>query len=696
MNTADILTSGADVLKAKGDFALVGRESEMADLINILTRRTAHNVVLTGVGGAGCSALCLGLQQAKKDPCTPFDIINKRIWWLDTDGLFSDPDAAPEQFESMINKVSNTADKDTILIIDDAVNFIDTANATGHGSFINRIMRHLEQGRFQAILEVRDTDLEKVMHCHSSMSEVFTILEVKSPEKSQLNEIVKASADKLCEYHGIAVMPDAIEQAIYLTTTYPGKERSLARAQPEASLTLLDRALTTYKNAAHAMPPAIQDVKDKLAKSPDDAALLATLRKMSEKWDKRRAEMKAASESQAYGESHLNALEKALAAERGKKDDPNSFMQTREEIELATKVEEARRLISEGAAKFKALSDEANADLALTGDHVFREFSRLSGIPFDKLNEDEDNKILNLPVALKKRVFGQDHVIDQLSDALLMARTPGLKEPGKPELAMMFCGSSGTGKTELTKVLAGFLKDDENAMMRFDMSEYTEKNNVTSLIGAPPGYAGYEQGGILTNAARKNPNAIFLFDEIEKAHPSIFDIFLQVLDEGRLTDTQGLTVSFEHAILIFTTNTGAEHMLNEELSFDEQREGVLDSLSRQYRAEFLNRFSGRQNIVMFKVLPENVIHMIARHTLTKVNNRLAESNVDMVLNMSDDDVKRLCDHTYDPEHGARGIEGVFKNSVYPKLARIMKSNEACNRVDIGFDNGAFSLETSSQ
>ncbi|MCP4261336.1 MAG: ATP-dependent Clp protease ATP-binding subunit [Planctomycetes bacterium] len=696
MYTADILKPGATVLKEKGDFTLVGRDEELASMINILSRRAAHNVILTGQGGVGCSALTLGLQKAKSDPKTPFDIIHKRIWWLDTDGLFSDPDKAVEQFDSMLSKVSNTADKDTLLVIDDARNFIDAALNSGNNSFINRMMRHLEQGRFQVIFEVRDADLEKVLMCHSSMSELFTIMEVKPPAKDKLLDIVTASAQKLFEHHGVKVDPEAIDQAIYLTTTYPGKERSLMRSQPEASLTLIDRALATYKNASHANPPEVQALKEQLARTPDDAALQDKLNTLSADWEKRRNEMKSASESQAYGEAHIIKLESELAALQAKKepDSGSMMMSSREEQELHIKLSEARKIVKQNSEKFKSFYDEVNAELLLTADHVFREFSKLSGIPFDKLNEDETEKLLTLPAELKKRVFGQDHVIDKISDALLMARTPGLKDPGKPELAVMFCGSSGVGKTEIAKALALILKDDERELIRFDMSEYTEKNNVTSLIGAPPGYAGYEDGGVLTNAVRKRPNSIILFDEIEKAHTSIFDIFLQVLDDGRLTDTQGLTVSFEHTILIFTTNTGAEHMLNDELTFKEQREGTLDELSKVYRAEFLNRFGGRQDIVMFKTLPMEVINMIARRAIEKVNERMRTANVDMTICMGDDDVVRLCDYEYDPVNGARGIEGVFKTQVFPKLARILKADEAYNRVDVKFVNGEFSLTPS--
>lgn len=697
MNNTDIIKSGSVVLEGKPDFSLVGRDTELKSMINILSRRFAHNVLLTGQGGSGCSALCLGLQQAKSRTDLPFDVLHKRLWWLDTDGLFSEPDQTQELFDGMLKKVSNTPDKDTILIIEDARNFVESAMSTGHGSFINQIMRHLEQNRFQLILEVRDTELDKILSIHSSMRELFTIMEVAPPTHDKLSDIVSASGEKLYKHHGIRIEPDAIEQAIFLTTTYPGKERSLMCSQPEASLTLLDRALSTYKNNCHVTPPALVRAQEALRADPEDQELQRLAEEAAKQWELSRKEMVSLSGTQSKAEQQLVDLEAKLAVLQAemKKDQPQSssmIMTNQDEANLYAAIDQVRAVAEDARSRFKVFADELNGTLVLTADDVFKEFSRLSGIPFDKLNEDESEKLLNLPDLLKSRVFGQDHVIDKLSDALLTARTPGLKEKGKPEAAFMFCGSSGTGKTELAKSLAHILKDDEKEMLRFDMSEYSEKNNVTSLIGAPPGYAGFENGGVLTNAVRKNPNAIILFDEIEKAHVSIFDIFLQVLDDGRLTDTQGRTVSFEHTILIFTTNTGAEHMLNEELPFDEQCEKTLEALSGEYRAEFLNRFGGRENIVMFKVLPKSVIHQITRGQLNRVNNDLKAAHVDLALSMDDEDIERLCDYQYRPERGARGIDGVFRTNVYPQLARIIKTGEPCKRVDVKFVDNQFSLE----
>lgn len=695
MHSIDILKSGPTVLAGLDDFNLVGRDAELFAMINILGRRFANNVLLTGQGGSGCSALCHGLQQAKSRPDTPFDILQKRIWWLDTDGLFSNPDKTQELFDGMIHRVAHTAESDTILVIDDARNFIDAATRTGNGNFINQLMRHIELHRLQVILEVRDSELEMVINSHSCMREQFTILELLPPSRDKLHQIVTASGANLQKHHSIKIDPDAIEQAIYLTTAYPGKERSLMRAQPDASLTLLDRALATYKNSSHANPPELKRAKDMLKLDPENQDLQTKVRELTVSWDLRRAEMAKACDTQSHGEEYLITLEAELAELQAKKGpDASILASSKAEQELAFTISETKKIIKQNGDEFKAFCDSINDELKLTGDHVFAEFSRLSGIPFDKLNEDEGKKLLHLPVALKKVIFGQDHVIDQVSDALLTSSTPGLKERGKPDAAFMFTGSSGTGKTALAKALAGALKDDEQAMLRFDMSEYSEKNNVTSLIGAPPGYAGFEHGGVLTNAVRKNPHSIILFDEIEKADVSIFDIFLQVLDEGRLTDTQGRTVSFENTTLIFTTNIGAEHMLDDQLSFDEQCQRTLESLSAKYRAEFLNRFQGRQNIVMFKVLPKSVIHTIARGQLDKVNANMVTAGVDMKLLMSDDDITRLCDHHYKPESGARGIDGLFRTNVYPKLARIIKTGECFNRVDISFFDNEFSLKPS--
>lgn len=695
----EFLVTGEKMLNRRPDFKLVGREAELDILMKVLMRKSAHSVILVGQGGVGCSALTYGLQQAKSEPATPFDIVHKRVWFLDTDGLFSDPEKTSESFTKMISILADTTDNDTVLVVEDTRDFIDAVTNSGNTSFINTIMREVERGSFQIIFEVKDTDLDFLLNCHSNMREMFTIMEVREPNPEALDLIVSAATKSLEKHHGIKVSPEAREQAIHLTTTYPGKESSLSRAQPEASLTLLDRALATYRKEAHAKPPALRKAEETFQQHPSPVTE-AALQKALDNWRSTTAEMSKACEKQAMGERMLAELEGRLSEVRSSRNNQSKEGQTMtltspEEQTIAIEISNAKKIISENTKVYEETSKRINEGLMLEELDVFREFSVLSGIPFDKLNEDEADKLLNLDSVLKKSLFGQDHVIDQVVNALLTARTPGLKERNKPDAAFMFCGSSGVGKTELAKQLAKQLKDDEHALLRFDMSEYKEKFAVTSLIGAPPGFQGYDQGGVLTNAVRKNPNSIILFDEIEKADPSIFDIFLQVLDDGRLTDTQGRVVSFEHTILLFTTNTGAANFLDDSLSYDQQMEGTLEDLSEAYRAEFLNRFNGRENIVGFKVLPIEVIELIARGQLKKVNKGFAENGVDLKVAMSDNDIRRLVEYQYKPERGARGIDGIFRTNVYPQFARLIKTNGANGQTaNICFEDGQFTVEMS--
>lgn len=691
----EFLVSGENVMKSRPNFKLVGRDKELDAIMKVLMRKSAHSVILVGQGGVGCSALTYGLQNAKSDPNTPFDIVHKRFWFLDTDGLFSNPENTSESFDKMVKILADTPDSDTVLIVEDTRDFIDAVTNSGNASFINTIMREVERGSFQVIFEVKDTDLDFVLNCHSNMREMFTVMEVQEPDSTSLGLIVEEASIPLQHHHGIPISEEARKQAIHLTTTYPGKESSLSRAQPEASLTLLDRASATYRKEAHEKHPILRQAEAVHAENPS-AETEAALNNVRSMWCKLTLAMKDACEKQAAGERMLAKLQEELEKASSDRSEENAlFLTNPKEQALNAEIRKAKNTIDENTKVYNELSAQVNKGLELGELDVFREFSTLSGIPFDKLNEDEAEKLLNLDRTLKKNLFGQDHVIDQVVNALLTARTPGLKERNKPDAAFMFCGSSGVGKTELAKQLAKELKDDEHALLRFDMSEYKEKFAVTSLIGAPPGFQGYDQGGVLTNAVRKNPNAIILFDEIEKADPSIFDIFLQVLDDGRLTDTQGRVVSFEHTILLFTTNTGASNFLDDSMSFDEQLEGTLEDLSGEYRAEFLNRFNGRENIVGFKVLPIEVIELIARGQLKKVNKGFSENDVDLKVEMSNTDIRRLVEYQYKPERGARGIDGIFRTNVYPQFARLIKTNGANGQTaNIRFKDGEFSVEMS--
>jgi ATP-dependent Clp protease ATP-binding subunit ClpB len=332
--------------------------------------------------------------------------------------------------------------------------------------------------------------------------------------------------------------------------------------------------------------------------------------------------------------------------------------------ERRAKIQRYRGLVDEAGAKFTTIADKINATLVVDGAVVKREFSVISGIPGDKLDQNDRQKLVGMEAAINSKLFGQGAAVRRVVDAIKVAKL-GQRSSDSPLGAFMFLGPSGVGKTEICRLLAQLLMDDARSLTRFDMSEYMEKHAVAKLIGAPPGYDGFEAGGILTNMMRKNRQRILLFDEIEKAHPDVFNIFLQILDGARLTDAIGRVVSFEDAIVLMTTNTGQPHFLDETLAWEEQVDMAMKDLASTYRGEFLNRFDGRQNIICFHRLDHDALERIFHRELVKVNDAFAERNVS--VSMSDPDIHDLCAALYDPKTGARGIPGYIKTHIQPTL-----------------------------
>ena len=699
----DYLIRGSDMLAARPGFRLVGRENELTKLCGMLMRRHASNVLLVGPGGVGCSSICHGLQAAKENATLPFDIISKRLFWLDTDGLFSSGLHATisEAFVRLRRTLVRSAD--SVLIIDDIRDFIDAARNNGSTHLINAIMRDVHNGQYQSILEARDEDLEVVLKSHSNMREIFTMMDVREPTPDALREIALEGGKSLVAHHRIPIADSAIETAIELTSKYVLSDMSLSRAQPERTLNLLDRALTAYRQRYHAEPPHLESLRLSLDASPEDAALQSQYAEADEAWRAQLDELSSLHDAQKSGEELLLALEDELAQERKvqkeKPEEPEerttfsaklgqSGFGSKEEARINAEILKATRAIKDNAAKFADLAGKINAGLTLTPQAVTDEFSAISGIPADKLNQDTRLKLLNLDKVLKERVYGQDHAVDKLVGAVMMSHA-GLKEPDKPQGSFMFCGPSGVGKTEIAKALSLALKDSEKAMLRFDMSEYMEKHAMAKLIGAPPGYEGYEAGGILTNSVRRNPHSIILFDEVEKAHPDVFNVFLQVLDDGRLTDNRGLTVSFADCLILMTTNIGQAHFLDKELEYDEAMAATMDDLESTFRPEFLNRFNGRQNIIGFNSLPLDLIEKIAERELRKVNQRIASSGSAVSIHMDEHNIAAVCKDRYNPVHGARGIPGFFASEVYPQIARkLLSEPDNVDKLTLTYAQGA--------
>jgi ATP-dependent Clp protease ATP-binding subunit ClpB len=722
----DALIRGSEYLQHYPDFKLVGREGELRQLAAILARSHANSVLLVGPGGVGGSAICLGLEQAKAEPDAPFDLISKRFYWLDGDGLFAsgEPARISERFQKTLRTLARTPD--SVLIVDDIRDFIDAARNNGSSNLINALMRAVKQKETQVIFESRDEDLDVVLKAHSDMREYYTLLDVREPVGDALAEIVTSTArQRLERHHRIRIGDDAIRTALELTDKYRVRDLGLSRAQPERSLTLLDRALTTYRLDAHSRDPRIapleeevERVREQLAGADEGADAEALAGQLNEKqrqigqisaaWGDKQQQIKQLYQELRKGEESIRRLEveleeqqakeaaaRAQAASRDEGDTPaasvNRFLvgsvnlDSNEVAALKEKIRQYQDLIEERKSRFDALTSEINAMLELQPEHVLAEFSSISGIPVNKLTQDERKKLLQLDTNLGGRVFGQGEAVMKLANQVRVAKA-GLQAPNKPQATFLFLGPSGVGKTEMAKALTAELFDDEAALLRFDMSEYMEKHAVAKLIGAPPGYEGYEAGGILTNELRRNPRRIILFDEIEKAHPDVFNVFLQILDDARLTDNRGLTVSFRDTIILMTTNIGTQHFLRES-DFAIAEELALEDLDREYRPEFLNRFNGRQNIVCFNTLSLPVIEMIARREIGKLSVMVQSSLPALSVAMEDGPLEAMCRDHYRPVNGARGITGYIDGVIKPEIANTVLFNvDAQGVITIDYDS----------
>lgn len=720
MSLKDYLIAGGDYLARQPEFKLIGRDADLFKLSSILMRRKANSVLLVGAGGVGTTALCLGLQAMKADPNAPFDIVSKRLFWLNTDGLFSSGDSGKiaDMFRQMMDHLAVTPD--SVLIIEDTKDFITACDRQGCPNFINAIVQAVKSNKTQVILEVRDDDLDLVFKWHSDIRESYTLMDVQEPNAEHLRQIIDGIATGLESHHNIGISDEARQTAIDLTTKYIVDSGALARAQPERSVALLDLALASYRLAAHSHNPEIValEARVKSAAEGERASLEEALAGMRQKWSETQANLRQFHERQRQGEKKIVELEEERAslraaaekkaAERKAAIESGEYIEeapvarrsmfamvssaaaggsvgdSAEVIEITQRISALRESIEANKAKFDAITAEINKGLTLSRTDVLREFSKISGIATSKLGEDDIEVLKRLPDDIRKRVFGQDHAVDKLANAIKVARI-GKRNRDKPQAAFMFLGPSGVGKTEIAKALAQALNGDEKTLLRFDMSEYMEKHAVAKLIGAPPGYEGFEAGGILTNAMRKNRNRIILFDEIEKAHPDVFNIFLSILSDGRLTDNVGRTVTFEETIILMTTNIGQPAFLNRDLTWDEAVEEATTELNATYRAEFLNRFAGRQNIVCFSRLEGSTIERIVKREVKDLDATYTDNGIRVV--MPDNDVAAFVAAIYDPAIGARGLPGFMVTNLEPAIVnQIIENPTAHGTFGVSYDN----------
>lgn len=723
-SSSDYLFRGSDYLAKFPDFKAVGREKEMKEVSNVLMRKDGNNLLLTGLPGVGVSSIVMGLQASKGDENTPLDIVGKRFFWLDTDGLFSlgDANKVNEGFQKALATLSRSPD--TVLVIDDFKDFLEGVRNTGANNVINALMRELRVNKsLQAVFEVRDSDVGEALKAHSDMREIFTLMEIKEPSKVALNEMVHAGVKKLEEHHKITISEDAIKSAIDLTSKYSIKE--LDSAQPKRTFMLLEGALTELRHNSHSRPSSLEPVEARLAsietalagkgtspelagKSPGELATMkiettSQISFINEQWAETQKKLRELYSEQRTGEENIRLLDEQIEAEKKKQIEDSKKLEadkaagkevagekTRSlgfsmgkgglETGLVRELNEKRvmweKLVRDNQKQFNEITKDLNDGLELKNENVLAEFSRLSGVPVSRLGQDETTKLLNLEETLKKRVFGQNEPVEAVAKSVRRGRT-GLKKANKPIGSFLFLGPSGVGKTELAKALAEALFGDQNALKVYNMSEFQEKHSVSVLIGSPPGYEGYADGGTLTNNMRRQPYCVNVFDEVEKGCREVFDIFLQILDEGMLTDRRGMTSSFANSINIMTSNIGAEHFLNPDIDFEEAKKRALEVLwnpdkekgGSGYRPEFLNRFTG---IFCFNRLGQPEILMIADKNFKEINSWIAEQG--LKIEMDEASKKAMCEKQYIPRGGARSIQQYIENSITSDISDTMLRN----------------------
>jgi ATP-dependent Clp protease ATP-binding subunit ClpB len=712
---SEYLLNGTEVLKRHPDFRLIGREGYFTDLCCILTQSTANSVIASGPGGVGISALALNLQACKADPASPFDIVSKRFSWLDTDRLFGIGDTAAigKEFKSILSILARTPE--SVLIVEDTIDLIEALRNCGMMHVINALNALVKSGRTQAFLEVREKDLGEVYRSHSDFREHYTLFDVKEPVGDELHLILAALAKGLERSYSIAIDDKAIETAMNLSRHYRSLDTGMNCSEPERSRLLLDRAMSKYALTAHSTVPMLAELEAQLADAERYGSRMVHVLKDKIETQKaefadKQAKVRQFFAAQRAAERAIVVLETEIddlvdkekqngAANKGnpKKFDIEEFSLIQAGAGFSTpvieekraKVAELQEAVSSNLEKYEAVTTEINAGLRLTVDYVIREFSRISNIDESKLRQDDTVKLLNLGNVLRSRVYGQDDVLEYIFRRVKIWKRG--RRTNKP-LAFMLCGPSGVGKTEICRALAEGMFDTDTALNKFDMGDFGEKNDVNKLIGAPPGYEGFDVGGQMTNSIRNNPYQVMLQDEIEKAHADIFNTYLGVLDNGYCKDNIGRRCEFGDAIMPFTTNIGQSAMLHvaNGLSEEEAYEQTMRELERFFKPEFLNRFDGRENIVILKSLSIESIQRIAGRELSHINAFFAP---DITAVFPEDQLNAFCSRVYTPKIGARGIPGKIKTIEGFIVDRVMNGNST-GIMNVGFDEQSTTLTAS--
>lgn len=657
---------------------VIGRDSEIRNALRILSRRKKNNPVLIGNPGVGKTAIVEGLAQRIVNNDVPEPLQDRTIFSLDMGALVAGAKYRgqfEERLKAVLEEVQNS-DGQIIMFIDEIHTLVGAGKTEGAMDASNIMKPMLARGEIKVIGATTLNEYREYIEKDGALERRFQKVMVNEPTVEDTISILRGIKDKYEIFHGIRIQDSAVIAAAELSDRY-----ITDRFLPDKAIDLMDEACATVRTEIDTMPTYLDEQKRKLLQLQIEITALKKEEDESSKERLATLERELADLSEKYDEDFLKWKEQKSSID-DVKNIKEEIDRVNNEIEQAERNYDFEKLselrygtlpaLEEKLKKASEISQKDNEDAIkeqVTDEDVADVVSNWTGIPVNKLVESERSKILSLPEKLHERVIGQDQAITAVSDAIIRARS-GLKDMSKPIGSFIFLGPTGVGKTELAKALSEAMFDDENHMIRIDMSEYMEKYSVSRLIGAAPGYVGYEEGGQLTEAVRRMPYSVILFDEIEKAHPDVFNILLQVLDDGRLTDSMGRTVDFKNTIIIMTSNIGSQYLidgLKGDGTIDEENKNLVeDSLRASFKPEFLNRID---DIVMFSPLTSDQVYNIIDLQVNEIRKRLKDLNIDLEITPAAKEY--ILDHSYDVEYGARPVKRYLQTNVETKLGRLI-------------------------